>query len=220
MTEVAIRVSRPLEHPMWRRRSNAIELNQERFEGATEPILVADAGGRWSLRCRHGSLPLADASVDRIEIEGVLELVRDDRALYRELGRVLKPGGALRLRVPNAGLTAGFDSLNLYRYLADVIHRGVRIPEVEEVGFRRHISRVDVVKALGDGFEIERRWTTGSGLSELAHFVVLAGLTLPSSNADRYLNVRPSVLRMYRIDRAIPAPGFGFWLWVEARRLV
>jgi len=218
MAKVAIRISRPLENPIWRARATTIELNQERFEGATAPIVVTDAGGRWSMRCRHGLLPLADASVDRIEIEGVLELVRDDRALYRELSRVLKPGGVLRLRVPNAGLTAGFDHLNLYRYVADIIHRGVRIPEVEEVGFRRHLSRADVAKALGDGFEIERSRTTGTGLSELLHVVALAGLTLPTSNADRYLKVRPLLLRLSRIDRAIPSPGYGFWLWVEARR--
>ena len=109
MSKVHIAISRPLVNPEWRSRSDSIELNQERFEGPTQPLTITFARG-GQIEASHRSLPFAGASVDSIEIEEVLELVRDDRTLFAEITRVLVPGGTLRMRVPNRGAVAGFDS--------------------------------------------------------------------------------------------------------------
>ena len=45
-------------------------------------------------------LPFADASFDRIIASEVLEYIPDDTAAFRELARVLKPGGTLAVTVP------------------------------------------------------------------------------------------------------------------------
>jgi SAM-dependent methyltransferase len=45
-------------------------------------------------------LPFADATFDRIIASEVLEHIPDDTAAFRELARVLKPGGTLAVTVP------------------------------------------------------------------------------------------------------------------------
>lgn len=45
-------------------------------------------------------LPFADASFDRIIASEVLEHIPDDTSAFRELARVLKPGGTLAVTVP------------------------------------------------------------------------------------------------------------------------
>ncbi len=213
-----IRIERQIRDPEWRSRRDSIELNQERFEGPTHPITITDLDGRWTREAPHTALPFTDSSVERIEITGVVEYVRDDRTLFNELDRITAPAGLLCLRVPNDGALAGCDSLNLYRYASDVTGRGVRIPEVQEVGFRRHYSVLDIADLLGDRFEVRRAWTTGTGLGELVHASGLASLTLPRSSPDPYLGLRSRFLRLIELDRAIPVPGVGFWQWVELRK--
>jgi SAM-dependent methyltransferase len=218
MTPVDVRISRPLAKPDWRPRSHSIELNQARFEGPTEPILIEDQRSSWSVSCPHTALALPDGSVQSVEVRGVLEVVRDDRTLFKELARIVAPGGRIRICVPNAGLVAGFDSVNLYRYVADTTHRGIWIPEVTEVGFRRHYSERDLTTALTDTFVVERSWTTGTVLPELAQISALLGLTLVQQMADRFLRARPWLQRMSQIDRAIPVPLVGYWRWIEVRK--
>jgi ubiquinone/menaquinone biosynthesis C-methylase UbiE len=43
------------------------------------------------------SLPLADASVDVVTSNGVIDLVPDKDAVFDEIDRVLRPGGRLQL---------------------------------------------------------------------------------------------------------------------------
>jgi ubiquinone/menaquinone biosynthesis C-methylase UbiE len=43
------------------------------------------------------SLPLADASVDVVISNGVVDLVPDKEAVFAEIDRVLKPGGRLQI---------------------------------------------------------------------------------------------------------------------------
>src|SRR5579883_787921 len=52
------------------------------------------------VRGSGAQLPFADASIDVITALDVIEHVRDDAGLLRELRRVLRPGGVLVLTVP------------------------------------------------------------------------------------------------------------------------
>lgn len=60
-------------------------------------------------------LPLEDASVDHVHSSGVLHHVPDPGAILRELRRVLKPGGELRVMVYN------YESVFLHLYAAYVV---------------------------------------------------------------------------------------------------
>jgi SAM-dependent methyltransferase len=65
-------------------------------EAATLPV---GAGGS-ATNGDATRLPFADASFDRIIASEVLEHIPDDTAAFRELARVLKPGGTLAVTVP------------------------------------------------------------------------------------------------------------------------
>jgi hypothetical protein len=121
--------------------------------------------------------------------------------------------------VPNAGPLAGCDAFNLYRYVADVTRRGVRIPEVDEVGFRRHYTVDALESALGARFETARTWTAGTAASELAHFGVLSVTTFIRHAPDRYVSARPLLLKLKHLDLRVPMAQFGYWRWIEARRV-
>jgi hypothetical protein len=171
-----------------------------------------------AIEAQHQHLPFADASLDRMELEDTLELIRNDRKFYLELERVIAPGGLVRARVPNTGLLAGFDSYNLYKYLTDITKHGVRLPETEEIAFRRHLSLRELDEALGEAFVIERSWTTGTALSEAVNMLALSAFTWRQERADTYLKFKPVLRRLIRLDANVPAGRVGYWLHIEARR--
>ena len=213
---IALHISRPVADDRWRKPRGTSELNQERFEGITEPIVITDPDRNWSVQCRHWSLPIESDSVDLVEIAGVIELVRDDLSLFREIGRILRSGGRLVIRVPSRGPLEGLDSMNLYRYLSDVVLRGPRIPDLIEVGFRRHLSLCDVSEALGGRFKVKRSWTRGLAVAEVARLGALILLLWIPGKPDRFLAVRPLIMCIERFDQRIPAGRAGYWLWIEA----
>jgi SAM-dependent methyltransferase len=213
----AIRITRPVRESVWRKRVRDREVNLHGFTYGTRPLEIELEGGR--VICRHWSLPLATASVDEIAIEDVLEYVRDDFAFYRELHRVLRPGGRVRLRVPNAGRLDGFDGLNLYKYLTDITKRGLRVPETDEIGFRRHLPLREVADALGPDFDVTRAWTTSLAFAEVLNAIALALLTWLPETPDAYLKVRPLIDRLSRLEARIRPGMGGFWLHIEARKL-
>lgn len=212
-----VTIRRPVDEPTWKLRFGDNSFNRHGVSDGTRPLLCSWSGG--SIWTTHQQLPFADASLNRIEIEDALELVRNDRRFYLELNRVIAPGGVLRARVPNTGVFAGFDSFNLYKYLTDITRHGLRLPETEEIAFRRHLSERELGEALGEGFKIQRSWTTGTSLSESANMLALSALTWRQERADTYLKLQPWLRRFARLDARIPLPGIGFWLHIEAIRL-
>ncbi len=214
----AIRISRPVRESVWRKRIRDREVNLHGFTYGTRPLVIEELDCCGVVICRHWALPLDTASVDEIAIEDVLEYVRDDLALYRELNRILRPGGIIRLRVPNTGLLAGFDSLNLYKYLTDITKRGLRVPETDEISFRRHLSRREMASALGPDFEITRAWTTSLACAEVVNAIALAMLTWLPETPAYYNRVWPFLDLLSRLEARIKPVSIGFWLHLEARK--
>lgn len=213
----SVSVRRPVDETIWKKRNADTAFNRHGVSDGTRPLLFEWEGG--SIEAQHRCLPFADASLERMEIEETLELIRNDRRFYLELARVIAPGGMLRARVPNTGLLAGFDSFNLYKYLTDITKRGVRLPETEEIAFRRHLSLRELGEALSDAFVIERSWTTGTGVSEAANMLALSALTWRQEHPNSYVKVQPALRRLAGLDAKVPVPRVGYWLHIEARRV-
>ncbi len=70
------------------------------------------AAGGHATRGAIATLPFADGQFDLICAFDVIEHIDDDQSAFRELSRVLKPGGCLVLSVPiHAALWTEFDAL-------------------------------------------------------------------------------------------------------------
>ncbi len=131
---------------------------------------------------------------------------------------MLRVGGILTLRLPNAGPLAGFDSLNLYRYFTDLTKKGLRVPELDEIGFRRHLPLAELADAMGPGFEIVRSTTSGVAISEAVRFGLLVGMTTFASSPRQYFRFKPLLRAVSKLDEAIKPGDYGFWLHVVAIR--
>ena len=216
LSQRSIRITRPANEPSWRKRANGSNVNLHGHSVGTRSLEIALNGD--TLLCDHWALPFADGSIDAIDVVDIVEHVRDDLSFYAELNRVLRIGGILTLRLPNAGPLAGFDSLNLYRYFTDLTKKGMRVPELDEIGFRRHLPLAELAEALGPGFEIVRSTTSGVAISEAVRFGLLVGLTTFASSPRRYYRFKPVVNAAAKLDGLFRPGDSGFWLHIVAIR--
>ena len=216
ISQRSIRISRPANEPSWRKRANGSDVNLHGHSVGTRSLFIEINGD--TLICDHWALPFADGSIDAIDVVDVLEHVRDDLSFYAELDRVLRVGGILTMRLPNGGPLAGFDSLNLYRYFTDLTQKGLRVPELDEIGLRRHLPLAEVADALGPGFDIVRSTTSGVAISEVIRFGLLVGLTTFANSPRQYYRFRPLVRAAAKLDESIKPGDYGFWLDVVAIR--
>ncbi len=109
------------------------------------------------------ALPVADASVDVIISNCVINLCPDKRPVYREAFRVLRPGG----RVAVSDVVAREE-------LSDEVKRDLALlsgclsgatPEAELLEVLRRAGFVDVaIRRKGNSDEVISSWDTGSGL--------------------------------------------------------
>lgn len=118
-----------------------VDMTAAMVERAQQCVVSARA---TNTRIRWGhaeSLPLADASVDMVVSNGVISLTPNKRDTFREIARVLKPGGRLQIadvvvewRVP--GYVA--ESLNLWtECIAGATWMEDYPPLLEEAGFEQ-----------------------------------------------------------------------------------
>jgi len=167
----------------------------------------------------HGDptgLPFPDASFDRVVCLDILDRIRDDDFALAELARVVRPGGLLVLRVPQAGPTAGLDAQNLFRYSQSFAGRGAHPRNCGEHGWRRHYRRCDVRQLVAPHFRIRR--LVGRGLA-LAEPVNLAMLLLCGVHLDGLAQrLQPLASALTCLDERLPAGGWGFRMLVVAER--
>jgi SAM-dependent methyltransferase len=106
------------------------------------------------------SLPFADRSFSVVTCIEVLEHVPAElrRQAFREIHRVLVPGGRLILTVPHAGWFAFLDSNNIRFRLPKLyglaIGRGLRDGHGPEIEWHHHFRIEELYDLMGDGFRV------------------------------------------------------------------
>lgn len=132
------------------------------------------------LRYDGERLPFADASFDTVTMLDVLEHVTDRAALVAEISRVLRPGGTCILSVPYQGAFHWLSPENLardypraFRLLTRWTHVRFWIRQHNESGHRHsHFRTDDIVRLVGENFEVARIARRGSILYALAYLML------------------------------------------------
>jgi SAM-dependent methyltransferase len=136
-----------------------VEINEAALQIARQAVPAAEL--------HHGSvekLPFVDESFDHVTCIEVLEHVPADLrpVAFREIWRVLKPGGRLILTVPHAGWFAWLDSNNVRFRLPGLYRRGVGRGRRDanyaaadrKVEWHHHFTRAELEALAGEGW----RW--------------------------------------------------------------
>jgi SAM-dependent methyltransferase len=157
------------------------------------------------------AMPFANGQFSAIECLDLLAYVHDDQATINELARILKPGGRLTICVPNESPTAGFDAYNLCRYLADGTKQGVRPPETDELGWRRHFRQRELAAMVEtSGLRVIESRTTGTGLPDLIQLTAMIGFRWIRQSEERYQKAVSVIDNVRKLDNRIPLPELGF----------
>lgn len=163
-------------------------------------------------------LPFANGSFARVRLRNQLEHVLREEELLAEIGRVVRPGGVLELRVPAAGPLAGFDAMNLTRYLIDVTHIGRRPIETSEIGWRKHYSERDLAMMLDKaGFDIVASTRSRFVVSEMLEFSARVVFHWAGDNEAAFERVNRAIDRIRGVEDHLRF-GDGFLLSATARK--
>ncbi len=119
------------------------------------------------------SLPFESAHFDCVVIVDLLEHVRGDRELCREIFRVLKPGGALIANVPNPkeGL------IRKFRFL-------IGQTDEEHGHLRPGYTIRELNETVGEGFELEKQESYSRLFSILVDTLILTALHLLKGRSE------------------------------------
>lgn len=134
--------------------------------------------------------PVDSASVDVVVSDYVLEHVEDPDTFFREVVRVLRPGGTFCARTPNKNGYVGL----LSRLIPNRHHA-------------RIVERVQVTREAEDVFPTYYRANTASALKALFRRHGMTGVVLRAEGEPNYLRFSPTLYRIgAALAPAIPPP--------------
>lgn len=166
------------------------------------------------------AVPYPDASFDGVVLLDVMEHVPDDRAVVDEIARLLRPGGRLVLSVPNRGLMARLDSLNVYERLA----RPGWLPPTDDPSWdtvreHRHYSLDQIRRLFDNRFHIrDARWS-GIGIAEPVNLALLLALRGIARLPRVYDIAQYLYFGVYLLEDLVPLPRLGYHLMIVADRV-
>ena len=174
---------------------------------------IRDVVGDRVVRIDAGHLPFDDASFDTIVIVDLIEHVPDDRSLIAELGRLLKPGGALIINTPHLKPHSAINRLRDLAGLTDEWHGHVRPGYT--VG-----SLGDL---LGPAFQIETSRTYSRAFSEWLDLVLNVAYQKRRGSGSIPASRKGTVVTRTDLDsrsgayRALTLvyPFLRFWSWLD-----
>lgn len=107
-------------------------------------------------RCGDAAIPFEDARFDVIAIRSVIEHLPEPRITFRELSRVLKPGGTIFLNVPNKWDYVSVAARLAGRWKSRVLQRALKVGWDDFPVFYRCNTSRDLRRALvGSGLSVE-----------------------------------------------------------------
>ena len=153
------------------------------------------------------SLPFEDGAFDLVVAHATLEFCSDDRQVTGELGRVLREGGQLVVRLPRRGRLTALDALNLYRYTAEITGRADVPVESMPIGWRRHYEESDLDAIFAPSpLSPTRVDRCGLGLGELAYFPGLVATRAVLDRPSAAQRLRGWYARFGDLDEYMPGP--------------
>lgn len=148
-------------------------------------------------------LPLADASADCVISNCVINLVPDKPAVFREIARVLKPGG--RLAVSDIALKQplpaeiGADLLAYVGCIAGAIHIDDYRQQLQDAGFA-HVEIVDSGKDLNAYAKAENQSCCAPPATSASLPVVESGCCAPPAPSESFHDSLTDLLRRYNVN--------------------
>jgi hypothetical protein len=119
-------------------------------------------------------LCLPPGSAGRVVALDVLEHVLDEEAWLVAISNVLAPGGTVEVRVPLEGPITWLDSLNMYRYVKDIIGVGKDLKETKMKGWHRHYRQQELRQMMEDaGMRVSGAVASGSPHLDVLQFGAL-----------------------------------------------
>jgi SAM-dependent methyltransferase len=174
--------------------------------------------GDQTISAAADCLPFECDRFDMVECGAIFAYVRNDEGLVNELGRIVAPGGIVRLETPAKGPLAVLDAFNLHRYLVDITKRGLRPFETADIGWRRHYSEGDLVLLFGPrGFTLVTARRTGFAASEAVRAGGFVLCRWWRASRNWYRRASGLAERVRRAEDAVEWR-HGFWLDAEFRK--
>jgi 2-polyprenyl-3-methyl-5-hydroxy-6-metoxy-1,4-benzoquinol methylase len=126
---------------------------------------AADAARKKGFQVHAGTLEevrLEDQSIDVVTLFDVLEHIPDPRRTLREVGRLLRPGGAIVVQTPNAN---GFGPRILYRAKSMIVQPDAHLILFSPSGLKKMLEE--------EGFSVIRLGTHSLSDSQLSYVLTL-----------------------------------------------